>query len=101
MQPKPRQLHIIQIIYETDIRRGHDTLVQLALLRDRVGRVVELGAVNVGGVGEGDEVCLSIGALSPHPEKINQCVNPTSMISAAVLAGSRRKLVDNKMGENG
>lgn len=58
MQPKPPQLRPIQIIHEPDIRRRHDLRTQLSIIRDRVRGVIELRPVEIGRIGEEDEVCL-------------------------------------------
>lgn len=60
MQPKPSQLYVVQIIHKAHIRRRHDALVQFPIVRDWVDRVVKFRTVDVGGIGQRDEVRLPV-----------------------------------------
>lgn len=73
MQPKPSELHIIQIIDEAYIRRRYDAFIQLPIVRDRVGWIVEFRTVNVCGVSQRDQVRLPTSVnQTPKPSEIGQ-----------------------------
>lgn len=73
MEPKPSQLHVVQIIHEAHIRRRYNALIQLSIVRDRVGRIVELRAMDVGGVSQRDQVRLPTSVnQTPKPSEIGQ-----------------------------
>ena len=60
MYAKAAELSAVDEAHEADVRCWGDALVEFAVIRDRVAGVVEQRPVDVGGVGDIEEVGLPV-----------------------------------------
>lgn len=70
MKTEARELRRVDEVYEGDVERWRDALVELALARDRVRGAVELAPVDVGRAGDVDQISLSSRLISELMQRV-------------------------------